>query len=166
MQLCDCPRPVRSLAAPDRLRCHQCGGWTPHGRTSPPIIDARIGETIRLLEHVSLEYVRSEGLVPAPQGTRVAISRSGHGDPTGSTGASHRAQQINAWRLLAACCAARAREWARHADAAIGMAWLTAETNRTPDHTKAPYHEAIPAGRPDLEEAYAARDRRHARGEP
>jgi hypothetical protein len=162
MILCTCPRPVRNLADYDHLRCDNCGGWTPHGRCTTAAMHARTGETVRLLQHVADEYARAAELAPV-RAVSVPVRTSAPADPTGNSASDPRARQIGLWRLLAACLVARAREAARLADEAMGMAFLAADP-RPPERADGEWWPQIT--HPDeIDEAKAAQSRRHVRGE-
>jgi hypothetical protein len=90
--------------------------------------------------------------------------RGGVSNPTLAAAVDTRGASVRRWRVLAARRLERAIAELRLADEATGAALLAAET-RPPDHVRAPFHDTFPEGRPDLEDAHAAKARRTGRGE-
>jgi hypothetical protein len=90
--------------------------------------------------------------------------RGGVSNPTLAAVVDTRGASVRRWRVLAARRLERAIAELRLADEATGAACLAAET-RPPDHVRAPYNDTFPDGRPDLEDAHAAKARRTGRGE-
>jgi hypothetical protein len=173
MKLCRCVHPVRDTSDADRLRCSDCSGWTPHGR--PHSADrARLAasQVVSFTERIASDLSWLATLVHQPT-HRPGVGRSTD-TPNPVLGViltnerrddNKRSPDVVPYATIAARCLERALAFLEVADTAAGKALLAAEPNRTPDHTKAPYHDVIPPGRPDLIEAYEARARRNARGD-
>lgn len=163
MNLCVCPRPVRDLAHVDRLRCAACAGLTPYGRTpDPTVLRRQVQHAIGRLLHLVDEYRWACEYVPRRP---PAVGRNGdRSDPTGNGAVDPQAATIAAWRTVAARAIDQLLERADLADAALGEARYVADPGPS-DHVRAPYHEPVPANRPDLVEAHAAKARRRARGD-
>jgi len=178
MRLCDslvldsdsednrCPSgPWRST---NPFRCFRCGGWLGHGRLlQPPDLKLLAGDARSLLGRLIDDYPYVHDLAHNPT-RRPQNGRSGVvGDPTGNHVVDPRRARIHTYSLIVGRLVERAVKDLRHADDAAGDALYTAEAPGPADHTKAPFHDSSPRliGRPDLDEAYAAQDRRRARGE-
>lgn len=168
MRICDCT--TKNITPGERLRCQTCAGWTPYGR---PLTNDKISrlaeETISILAKLLDDHQWLQGIIHSPtrQGDPIAIKQTGHSDPTGQTTTDPQRLRIRNYVVLCGRLLEHINETARHADEAAGDAFLAAET-RPPGgdpHVPAAYHDTIPQGRPDLEQAHHARDRRHTRGE-
>lgn len=162
--------PLRAGTGPERLRCLRCAGWTPHGALpNPDRVTVLVREAISLLTELALEpkynYRWAHGIALSPNRSGSNGRGSAHGDPTGNQTADPRRAVVRDCTVIAARLLERIVRDLRSADDAIGQALLAAEPPGPFDHTPAPYHDAIPPTRPDLEEPYAARGRRRARGE-
>lgn len=176
MKLCVCPAPLRATAELDRLRCLRCGQWTSHGGLpSPERVAILVREATSLAGQLATDYAWAHSIAFDPArrgGTR--NGKGSHADPTGSVAADDRRLDdgrpvgrlaVRDYTAVAARLLERAVRALRAADEAIGEALLAAEPPGSRDHTPAPYHDSIPADRPDLADAHAARARRHTRGE-
>ena len=183
MRLCGCLRPLRATQQPERLRCGSCGHWTAHGR--PPTVErvaALTREVTSLAGQLATDYAWAHSITydPTRRGGPTTNgwggSRGSHNDPTGTIVADdHRHPDghptgrlaVADYTIIAARLLERALRALRDADEAAGEALLAAETPGPSDHVRAPYHDpaTLFPSRPDLAEAYAARDRRHSRGE-
>lgn len=170
MKLCQCPAPLRSTTTPEHLRCLRCAGWTPHGRLSNvEHIITVTSEAISLVQKLAEDYGWVHDLAYDP-------TRRGHGngrtsdvaDPTlALVLAGERRPMIAAYATIASRLTERALVALRNADEAIGDALYCAEPPGPADHTPAPFHDphSLYPGRPDLEAAHAAQNRRRTRGE-
>ena len=186
MKLCDwhilkqdnpenrCPAgPLRDTAAPNQLRCHRCGGWTPHGGLpSPERVTILVAEAISLLTELALapkqNYRWAHGVAFDPtRRSNGGGARTGHGDPTGARVADPRRAMVRDAAIVAARLLERAVRDLRNADDAIGQALFAAEPPGPADHVQAPFHDpaSLFPGRPDLEDSHAAQGRRWGRGE-
>lgn len=162
-----CPTgPLRDTEQLEPFRCHRCGGWTPHGAL-PSIERANIlaRETASLVAKLAEDYAWAHSVAFAPTRRGSNGRAPGHSDPTGNGTANTKRQIVKDYTTIAARLLERAVRALRSADEAIGDALFAAEPPGPVDHTPAPYHEPIPANRPDLEDAHAAQHRRQARGE-
>lgn len=166
MNLCDCPTPTRRIGEGnvDRLRCADCGGYTPHGPDLDPAeLRRRVRFAIGRLLNLAEEYRWASEYVPR-KAVHVSVSGSGTADPTGNSATDPVVARIAAWRTIAARAIDQLLERADLADAALGEARYVADPGPA-DHVRSAYHDAIPANRPDLVEAHAAKARRRGRGE-
>ena len=168
MRLCGCPAPLRSTAALDRLRCLRCAGWTAHGRMVDPARVALLAADARsILARLCDDYPFVYDLAHYPT-RRPQNGRSGAvGDPTGNAVADDTRARIRALTLVVDRLLERVVRDVRSADEACGDALYLAEPPGPREHVKAAFHDSSPrlVGRPDLEDAYEAQDRRRARGE-
>ena len=181
MKLCVCPAPLRATAELDRLRCLRCGHWTPHGGLpSTERVTILVREATSLAGQLATDYAWAHSVAFDPARRGGGRNAKGvHADPTGSVAADDRRHApghpleghpvgrlaVRDYTAVAARLLERAVRALRAADEAIGEALLAAEPPGPVDHTPAPYHDSIPANRPDLADAHAARARRHTRGE-
>lgn len=159
-----CPSgPARST---NPFRCFRCGGWLGHGwLLAPPAVKLLASDAASLLDRLVVDYPFVHDLAHNPT-RRAQNGRSGAvGDPTGNNVADPRRARIHAYSLIVDRLVERAVRDLRYADEAAGDALYAAEPPGPQDHTKAPFHDAIPANRPDLADAHDARDRRRDRGE-
>lgn len=161
-----CPSgPFRSV---DPFRCLRCGGWLDHGRLLEPAhFRFLTGEAISLLKQITEDYPYVHDLAHNPT-RHPQNGRSGVvGDPTGNHVADPGRARIRAYALIVGRLLEQTVRGLRHADDACGDALYAAEAPGPKEHTKAPFHDSSPRliGRPDLDDAYAAQDRRRARGE-
>lgn len=162
MQLCRCPRALRSTERPERLRCFACGGWTPYG----PVLDP---ERLALFarEVSSLAAGVSEALCwdLSPHRPPTPGRSPGPSDPTGAEAADAQAADIRAWARVGCRLLERAVVDLRLADAAAGQACFAADGY--PDLAPPAYAvtDVVPAHRPDLEWPHRGKDQRTERGE-
>jgi len=158
--------PLRATEQADRLRCFACGGWTPYGQL-PSIerVALLAREAASILAQLDVDYRWAHSVAFAPTRRSVNGRGSGHGDPTGSQVGSTARARTKDFAAVAARLLERAMRDLRAADEAVGEALQAAEPHGPADHTKAPYHDTVPANRPDLAVAYDARSDRYARGE-
>ncbi|MCA1572469.1 MAG: hypothetical protein LC798_19650 [Chloroflexi bacterium] len=166
MNLCSCDTPTRRIGDGhvDRLRCALCAGYTPYGPELDLVeLKRRVRFAIARILNVAEEYRWACEYVPR-RGPCVPVSRVESGDPTGNQAVSPQAAQIASWRLVAARAIDQLLDHADVADAALGEARYVADPGPA-DHVKAAWHDTVPANRPDLADAYAARARRRERGE-
>jgi hypothetical protein len=168
MRLCACTAPLRSTAILDRTRCLRCAGWTAHGRmTDPDRVKLLAGDARSLLARLADDYPYAFDLAHSPT-RRPQNGRSGsRPDPTGNAVADECRARIRTYTLIVDRLLERVVRDIRSADEASGDALLAAEGPGPAEHTKAAFHDSSPRliGRPDLDDAYAAQDRRRARGE-
>jgi hypothetical protein len=176
MRLCDslvfdhdhdqnrCPSGPWRSANP--FRCFRCGGWLGHGRLlEPPDLKLLAGEATSLLGRLLEDYPYVHDLAHSPT-RRPQNGRSGVvGDPTGNHVGDPRRARIRAYGLVVDRLVERAVRDLRHADEAAGDALYAAEPPGPAGDIPSPYGDPIPANRPDLEDAHAARGRRRGRGE-
>lgn len=161
-----CPSgPFRSV---DPFRCLRCGGWLGHGRLLDPTHHRFLtGEAVSVLKQLADDYPYVHDLAHNPT-RRPQNGRSGvAGDPTGNAVADPGRGRIHIYALIVDRLMERIVRDLRHADEACGDALYAAELPGPKEHTKAAFHDSSPRliGRPDLDDAYAAQDRRRARGE-
>lgn len=161
--------PLRLGDRPDPLRCSRCGGWTPH-RSLPAVdrVSLLAGEAASLAAKLAADYAWAHSIGLAPGRRQEPGGRSGgHSDTTGGVIADDTHIIVRAYATIAARLLEQAVRALRSADEAIGDALLAAEPPGPADHTPAPFHDpaTLYPGRPDLEAAHAAQDRRIARGE-
>jgi len=159
-----CPSgPFRST---NPFRCFRCGGWLGHGRLlEPAYFKLLVSDAVSLLGQLADDYPFVADLAHNPT-RRPQNGRSGVvGDPTGNAVADPARARIHAYTLIVDRLIEQTVRDLRHADDAAGDALYAAEPPGPKDHTRSPYHDPIPDNRPDLEDAYAAQDRRRARGE-
>lgn len=166
MRLCHCAAPLRCTTVLDRTRCLRCAGWTAHGRILHPDRTAVLaGEARSLLAKLADDYPYVHDLAHDPTRRPQNGRAAGVSDPTGRAVADTTRQTIRALTVISDRLLERAVRDLRNIDEAIGDALLAAEPPGPVDHTPAPFHDTIPANRPDLEDAHAARHRRQGRGE-
>lgn len=168
MNVCHCNSPVRDTSSPTRrFWCVECGGATSFGRR------LSLDETRRLVDqaHSLLDRILTDVTYATEScyGIQASLGEggrpSGHSDPTGRINQQRRS---DAAVLLALSCqwVKQSVAWLANADEAAGLALYTTDPHRGPaDHVKAPFHDSIPANRPDLARAHDARARRQGRGE-
>lgn len=161
-----CPAgPFRSV---DPFRCLRCGGWLGHGRLLDPAhFRFLTGEATSLLKQLAGDYPFVHDLAYNPT-RRPQNGRSGIvGDPTANSVVDPRRARIEVYTVIVGRLVEDATRKLRRADEACGDALYTAEPPGPKEHTKAAFHDSSPRliGRPDLDDAYAAQDRREARGE-
>lgn len=168
MRLCACAAPLRSTAMLDRTRCLRCAGWTAHGRMIDPArVKLLTGDIRSILARLCDDYPFVHDLAHHPT-RRPQNGRSGMvGDPTGNSVADPSRAAIRAYTLIVDRLLERIVRDVRAADEACGDALYAAEAPGPREHVKAAFHDSSPRliGRPDLDDAYAAQDRRRARGE-
>lgn len=109
----------------------------------------------------------------APTGLRSGAG--GHSDPTAAPWTALRGKKGEERESARAECARLTLEAAGQlkqavaclvlADETIGRACHAVDNPGPKDHTPAPFHDTIPAGRPDLSAAHAAKARRGLRGD-
>lgn len=162
--------PLRSTANLERFRCFACGGWTPHGPLlAASTVTALAREATSILAQLAdndYRWAHSVALAPTRRRNPAeANGKGGHGDPTGGHVGDEARARTRDYAVVAARLLERALRDLRAADEAIGEALYAAEPPGPVDHTKAPYHDTIPANRPDLADAHEARGRRWGRGE-
>lgn len=167
--LCVCEQP---LHADDSTRwwCKACGGAAPRGRRLPQrealeVCDRAAGITARLRADLVYAEQATYGIRARPDH---AAHQTGHSDPTagGVTGGPR--SDAGQWVALAGQWARQALAWLVLADEAAGRALIATDPHRgQADHVAAPYHDAqtLYPGRPDLQLAHAAKQRRAQRGE-
>lgn len=178
MRLCVCTAPLRDPDGAERLRCARCSGWAADGGLpSPERVAILVREATSLAAQLAVDYrwAHSVAFDPARRDSAGGGNGRGrHGDPTGNVVADDRRTKegrpvgrlaVRNSTAVAARLLERVVRDLRSADEAIGEALLAAEPPGPRDHVRAPYHDTIPANRPDLEDAHDARRRRHARGE-
>lgn len=161
-----CPAgPFRST---DPYRCLRCGGWLDHGGLLDPAqFRFRIFEASSILKQLAEDYPFAHDLAHHPT-RRPQNGRSGLvGDPTANDAADRSRARIRAYTLIVDRLVEDVVRRLRHADDACGSALYAAEPPGPADHTKAPYHDGSLRLVSDaaMDEAYAAQDRRRARGE-
>ena len=161
-----CPDgPFRST---DPFRCLRCGGWLDHGQLLDPVqFKFRVVEASSFLGQLADDYPFVHDLAHHPT-RRPQNGRSGVvGDPTGNSVCDPRREQIRAYSLIVGRLVEQAVRSLRQADEACGDALYAAEPPGPREHVKAAWHDSSPRliGRPDLDDAYAAQDRRRERGE-
>ena len=152
----------------DPPKCWRCGGWVPHGPLLDPIcLKVLAGEASSLLAKLVDDWPYVHDLAHNPT-SRPQNGRSGsRPDPTGNSASDRRRAVTAAYATVACRLVERVVVTLRHADDAAGSALYSAEPPGPKDHVKAAYHDGRGplVGRPDIEDAHAARDRRRARGE-
>lgn len=181
MNICHCKAPLRDTSSPTRrMWCSRCKGATASGHR-PTVDETRrlVDQARSLLEKILKDVVLGTEAVygiQAPADTNGAgcrpkgshstpTERIGRGDPTND-------EQPDRW-ADSATCLALSGQWVKtavsmlvNADEAAGLALYLTDPHRGPaDHVKAPFHDSIPANRPDLLRAHDARERRQGRGE-
>jgi len=161
-----CPSgPFRSA---DPFRCLRCRGWLAHGRLlEPSRLRFLTADATSILKQLTDDYPFAYDLAHHPT-RRPQEGRSGAvGDPTGNSVADRRRARIEAYTTIVARLVEDVVRGLRHADDAAGDALLLGEPPGPREHVKAAWHDSSPRliGRPDLDEAYAAQDRRRERGE-
>lgn len=160
MRLCECPTPVRRLDSHDRLRCHRCQGWTPHGR---PLTRPRLERTTDDIASLTGRLADDLAWDLARRGD-TARGAPGPSDPTQAAALDQRQRRVADWAALAGRMVERAREWLLLADQAAGE-MLQAADPGPPEKTLGPWYPEVPSGRPDIVEAHRAKARRADRKE-
>jgi hypothetical protein len=157
--------PFRST---DPHRCLRCGGWLDHGRLlEVSQLKLLAGDASSILSRIGDDYPWVVDLAHNPT-RRPQNGRSGVvGNPTANAAADPARARIRAYTLIVGRLVEDAVRSLRHADDACGEALMAAEPPGPREHVKAAFHDSSPraVGRPDLDEAYEAQDRRRARGE-
>ena len=139
-----------------------------HGRLLEPAhLRLLISDAVSLLGRLTDDYPFTYDLAHYPT-RRPQNGRSGVvGNPTANAVADPRRAQIRAYSLIVDRLVEDAVKALRHADDAAGEALLLGEPPGPREHVKSAFHDSSPRliGRPDLDEAYAAQDRRRDRDE-
>jgi hypothetical protein len=137
-----------------------------HGRLLEPAhLKVLVGDAVSFLTQLADDYPYVHDLAHNPTSRPQNGRSSAVADPTGNQVADAGRARIHVYALVVDRLIEGAVRDLRHADEAAGDALYAAEPHGPKDHTRAPYHDTIPDNRPDLDEAYAAQDRRRARGE-
>lgn len=176
VELCACPSPLRDTSSPTRrFHCARCAGVTPFGkRLSLDETRKLIGQAHSLLDRLLADITYANeavyGIRGRPEGNE-GKPKGSHANPSVRYGRGNLDEpdpwdESAALLALAAQWVKQATAWLINADEAAGLALLKTETHRGPaQHTPAPFHDSIPANRPDLAQAHAAKNRRGLRGE-
>jgi hypothetical protein len=166
VRLCECPKgPTTNTSLRDRRYCIQCQGWNPprrHHRSAD--LDRQAKNALRLLRAFVDEYRWAASYTTTAGGANLPVRGGGRPDPTGNTAVDIRVATVNSWRRLAASFFLDAVRALENADIALGEARYAVDPGPG-EHVRSVWHEPIPEGRPDLEEAHAAKVRRTARGD-
>lgn len=168
MDLCRCSSPTRDTSSPTRrFWCVECGGATSFGRRLSLEETRRlVDQAHSLLERILTDIVYATESVYGIQASLGEGGRpSGHSDPTARINQQRRSDSA-VFLGLSAQWVKQSVAWLANADEAAGLALYGTDPHHGPaDHVKAPFHDSIPTGRPDLARAHDARERRQGRGE-